>query len=136
MVNNAGQEFDNLFIELDSGSSPGGYVKSPPEDKLLTFHDPYILPSYIASPGPASRYLSQQHTALIANDFSIIVFPFLWSPIFGEKGQLLDDKQIQDILKVHHRFCTYNLVGSLYLTLIPWLAGLGNDLPGLGLPLV
>ncbi|KAL4755930.1 uncharacterized protein BDW70DRAFT_164982 [Aspergillus foveolatus] len=135
-ANNAGQEFDNLFLELDSGSSPGGYVKSPPEDESLTFHDPRILPSYIASPGPASGYLSQQHTAPIANDFSTIVFPFLRSPIFGEKGQPLDDKRIQDVLEVHHRFCTYDLVGSLYSTLIPWLAGLGNDLPGLGLPLV
>ncbi|KAL3435044.1 hypothetical protein BDV09DRAFT_168498 [Aspergillus tetrazonus] len=149
---NTGQEIDILLDmsnaaqtmvtvdqlpELDSGSSPSeGYVNSPCEDEPLTFHDAGILPSYIASPGPASGYLSQQQTVPIADDFSTIVFPFLRNPIFGEKGQPLDDKRIQDVLEVHRSFCTYDLVGNLYSFLDHWLANLGNHLPGLGLPLV
>jgi hypothetical protein len=73
---NTGQEIDILLDmsnaaqtmvtvdqlpELDSSSSPSkGYINSPPKDEPLTFHNTGILPSYIASPGPASRYLSQQ----------------------------------------------------------------------------
>ncbi|KAL2846615.1 hypothetical protein BJY01DRAFT_247147 [Aspergillus pseudoustus] len=115
---NAGQEWDNLLgasyatqtldtvdtvPESDDGTSPSdSCVYSPPEDELITSHEPSTLPGYVASPGPASDRVSQRQPALITDYFSKMALQLLQACSIVDKGKPLSDDQIQNVINVHN----------------------------------
>lgn len=121
--------------ELDGHASPSdSYVNSPSEDGPLTPPNPSDLARYVATPEPTRDYLIETQTAPVANDFNAIASQLLQLCTFGKNRMSLSEKQIQQVLEIHNRFVNYDLLGSLYQILDPWLANIQQGLPGLGLP--